>query len=237
MGAIIVLCAAVRNNPGMKPFLALFLACFVAACATPFDLQGHRGARGLAPENTLPAFEKALAIGVTTLELDTAITRDGVVVISHDPRVNPDSARGPDGRWLDARGPAIHDLTYSELLAYDVGRLKPGNHYAKGFPEQVSVDGARIPRLADLFALVERSGNRRVRFDIETKGSPLAPGETLAVEPFTRALIAEIRKCGMASRSTVQSFDCRTLAIVQREAREMPTVYLTAQQKFLDNVC
>ena len=221
----------------MRPFLAILLACLLGACATPFDLQGHRGARGLAPENTLPAFAKALAIGVTTLELDTAITRDGVVVISHDPRVNADIARGPDGRWLEARGPAIHDLTYAELLAYDVGRLKPGSPYSKSFPDQVPVDGTRIPRLADLFALVERSGDRRVRFDIETKVSPLAPGETLPIEPFTRAVIAEIRKGGMASRSTIQSFDWRTLAIVQKEAREMPTVYLTAQQKFMDNVC
>ncbi len=149
----------------MRPLLALFLASFLGACATSFDLQGTRG---LAPENTLPAFAKALAIGVTTLELDTAITRDGVVVISHDPRVNADIARGADGRWLEARG-AIHDLAYAELLAYDVGRLKPGSAYAKSFPEQVAVDGTRIPRLADLFAMVEKSGNRTVRFDIEPK--------------------------------------------------------------------
>ena len=221
----------------MKAFSAALLGLVLGACATPFDLQGHRGARGLAPENTLPAFAKALEIGVTTLELDTAITRDGVVVISHDTRLNPDFARGADGKWLAAPGPAIHDLTYAQLLTYDVGRLKPDTPYAKNFPEQVAVDGTRIPRLADLFALVERSGDRTVRFDIETKVSPLAPGQTLAVEPFTRAVIAEIRKGGMASRSTLQSFDWRALAIAQREAREMPTVYLTAQQKFFDNVC
>lgn len=221
----------------MKSFLALFLACMLGACATPFDLQGHRGARGLAPENTLPAFAKGLAIGVTTLELDAAITRDGVVVISHDPRVSSDLARGPDGKWLAARGPAIHDLTYAELSAYDVGRLNPASNYANGFPDQVAVDGTRIPRLADLFAMVEKSGNRSVLFDIETKVSPLAPEETLPFAPFTRALVAEIRKAGMQHRSTIQSFDWRTLALVQKEAREMPTVYLTARQKFLDNVC
>src|ERR1700682_891576 len=96
-------------------------ALWLAGCATPFDLQGHRGARGLAPENTLPAFAKALAIGVTTLELDTAITRDGVVVVSHHPWLNPDLARGPDGSWLESRGPNIRDLTYEELSRYDVG--------------------------------------------------------------------------------------------------------------------
>src|SRR3972149_237218 len=70
--------------------------------ASAFDLQGHRGARGLAPENTLPAFAAALSLGVSTLELDTAITKDGVVVVSHDARLNPDITRGTDGRWLNA---------------------------------------------------------------------------------------------------------------------------------------
>src|SRR3954470_10676460 len=102
----------------------LLLAALLGGCAAaPFDLQGHRGARGLAPENTLPAFAKALEIGVTTLELDTAITLDGVVVVSHETFVNPDLARDPNGRWLGKRGPPIHDVTYAELQRYDVGRL------------------------------------------------------------------------------------------------------------------
>jgi glycerophosphoryl diester phosphodiesterase len=216
--------------------LVLSLALAIAGCATPptFDLQGHRGTRGLAPENTLPAFAKALEIGVTTLELDTGITRDGVVVVSHDTVLNPDHTRGPDGEWLAKAGPAIHELTWDELQRYDVGRLKPDTAYAKRYPEQVAVDGARIPRLADVFALARDS---RVRFNIETKVSPDRPGETLPPEAFVRAVIAEIRRSGMASRSTLQSFDWRTLQVAQREAPGIPTVYLTAQQRFMDNVC
>ena len=96
------------------------------SAAMAFDLQGHRGARGLVPENTLEAFTAALAIGVTTLELDLAMTKDGVLVVSHDSRLNPDHTRGPDGKFLDAEGPAIRSLTLDELKRYDVGRLKPG---------------------------------------------------------------------------------------------------------------
>jgi glycerophosphoryl diester phosphodiesterase len=221
----------------MHRLLLVFLAALAAGCATPFDLQGHRGARGLAPENTLPAFATALAIGVTTLELDTAVTRDGVVVVSHDPFLNPDIARGPDGRWLEKRGPNIRDLDYEALARYDVGRLKPGTNYARLYPEQVAVDGTRIPKLAEVFALVERSGNRSVRFNIETKISPGAPEESLAPEPYARKLVEEIRRAGMASRSTIQSFDWRTLQAAQKIAPAIPTVYLTVQQKFLDNVC
>ena len=106
---------------------ALMLAPLLA-CA--FDLQGHRGARGLAPENTLPAFAAALSLGVSTLELDTSITKDGVVVVSHDARLNPDITRGPDGRWLNPPTRAVRELTLDDLGHYDVGRIKPGSEYS-----------------------------------------------------------------------------------------------------------
>jgi glycerophosphoryl diester phosphodiesterase len=208
----------------------------VAATSHAFDLQGHRGARGLAPENTLPAFAAALAVGVSTLELDVGVTRDGVVVVHHDPTLNPDIARGPDGKWLEGRGLAIAELEFDELSRYDVGRIRPGSEYAKRYPEQKPADGARIPRLADLFALVRNSGNAVVRFNIETKISPLQPAQTLAPEPFARALLAAIRKAGMESRVTIQSFDWRTLALVQREAPAIPTAYLSARQRWTDNI-
>ena len=213
-------------------------ATLLAAClqAQAFDLEGHRGARGLAPENTLPAFAVALSLGVTTLETDIAITRDGQLVLSHDPALNPDVTRGPDGQFLAARGPLIRDITYDELQRYDVGRLRPGTRYAAQFPDQTPVDGARIPRLADLFALVKRSGNTQVRFDLETKVTPTAPDETIAPEAFARALIKAVRDAGMAGRTTIQSFDWRTLQVVQKEAPEIATAYLTAQQPWLDNV-
>ena len=207
-----------------------------AAASQALDLQGHRGARGLAPENTLPAFARALAIGVTTLELDCGITRDGVVVVSHDPALNPDITRGTDGRWLERPGAALHDLTYAELQRYDVGRIQPGSPYAKRFPAQAPVDGTRIPRLADVFDLVRTSGNETVRFNIETKISPLAPEQTTAPEDFARKLVAVVRASGMAARTAIQSFDWRTLQVVQREAPEIPTAYLTARQSFMDNI-
>jgi glycerophosphoryl diester phosphodiesterase len=204
--------------------LALALA---AAPVSALDLQGHRGARGLAPENTLPAFERALALGVTTLELDVGMTRDGVLVIHHDVTLNPDLTRDASGRFLEQRGPAIHAMTWAQLQAYDVGRIRPGSEYASQFPDQVPVDGTRIPRLSDLFDLVKRSGDGKVRFDIETKLSRDKPEETPLPEPFARALVEEIRKAGVAGRSTIQSFDWRTLQVVQKIAPEIPTAYLT----------
>lgn len=219
----------------MKRWLVLALA-MAAAPAQALDLQGHRGARGLLPENTLPSFQRALELGVTTLELDIAVTRDGVLVISHDPALNPDLTRDAAGRFLEQRGPVINTLTWEQLQTYDVGRIKPGTDYARQFPDQAPIDGARIPRLADLFDLVKRSGDNTVRFAIETKLRPDKPDETPLPEAFVRAVVEEIRKAGLAARSQILSFDWRSLQVVQKIAPEIETVYLTAQQRWLDNV-
>ena len=98
------------------------------------------------------------------------------------------------------------------------------------------MDGTRFARLSDLFALVKKSGNATVRFNIETKVTPTEPDETLAPGPFAQKLIEVIRGDGMAARSTIQSFDWRTLKVVHETAPDIPTVCLTAQQKFLDNI-
>ena len=104
-----------KNSTARRPLrcAALIALSLAATPASAFDLQGHRGARGLAPENTLPAFARALSIGVTTLELDAGVTRDGVVVVSHERLLHPDIARDANGRWLEAPGPAIHALSYN----------------------------------------------------------------------------------------------------------------------------
>jgi len=211
-----------------------WISCALLLCG--FDLQGHRGARGLVPENTLAAFAKGLAIGVTTLEMDAAITKDDVVVVSHDPALNLNITRGPDGQFLEQRGPLIRDLTYAELQRYDVGRIKPQSAYNRDFPDQEPIDGTRIPKLSEVFELVKRSGNTTVQFDIETKVFPLAPDETLPPDVFARRLVKEIRAAGMERRTMIQSFDWRTLQLIQQEAPEIRTVYLTVRRR-LDNIC
>ena len=208
----------------------------LSGCATRFDLQAHRGGRGLAPENTLTSFAKALEVGVSTLELDVGITQDGVMVISHDRYLNADITRDAKGVFLSERGPTLMSLTFADLQRYDVGRQKPDSNYARSFPQQEGTDGERVPTLAALFELTSKRGATDVRFNIETKISPNAASETLAPEPFVRALIAEIRKAGLAKRSTIQSFDWRTLQIAQREAPEITTVHLTNQQGANDTV-
>jgi len=215
----------------------VFGGCLLLArSALAFDLVGHRGARGLVPENTLPAFATALSLGVTALELDTAITKDGVIVISHEQALNPDITRDKTGKWLENPGPLIKSLTFDELQQYDVGRLNPNTKYAKAFPEQKAVDGTRIPKLADLFAMVKKSNNEKVRFNIEIKVSPIKPGETLSPETSTKMVVELIRKEEVDGRVSIMSFDWRTLQAAQKIVPAIPTVYLSVQQRSFDNI-
>lgn len=215
---------------------ALLVLTSAPAMAQSFDLQGHRGARGLAPENTLAAFRKALEIGVTTLETDLALTRDGVLVLAHDPRLNPDLARGPDGKWLTGWGPPIRTLTKRELDGYDVGRLNPDGRYAKQWPQQVAVDGERMPTWQALVALTRSMGRDAVRFNIETKLDPGRPDETADPRTFARAVVEAIRAEGVVARTTVQSFDWRTLVEVKKLAPEIATACLTIETANMDTV-
>jgi len=194
------------------------------------EIQGHRGARGLWPENTLAAFAGALELGVSTVELDCAVTRDGVLVVTHDPELNPDLTRDAGGRFLAAAGPRIFDLTSRELESYDVGRLKPGCAYAARFPEQQPVDGERIPRLADVLALVRTRGLGRVRVAIEVKTFPERPQLTVAPEPFVAALERDIQASGTQGLVAVIAFDWRVLECAQRLMPEVPTTALTEEQ-------
>ena len=221
----------------LSTLLCTFGLLALTGCSTlAFDAQGHRGARGLAPENTLPAFERALEIGVNTLELDIGVTADGTVVVAHDPYLNPAITRDASGRWLAGKGPTLRSLTLAQLQAYDVGRINPDTPYAKTFSTQVPRDGTRVPTLASLFALVRDRGIHDVRFNIETKINPTQPDETVNPEQMVRALLNTVREAGLTRRVTIQSFDWRTLQIVQGVEPAIPTVYLSIQTANTDNI-
>ncbi|WP_291295235.1 glycerophosphodiester phosphodiesterase [Elioraea sp.] len=200
-----------------------------------FDLQGHRGARGLAPENTLEGFAKALSLGVTTLEMDTGMTADGVVVVMHDLSLNPDITRLPNGAWLAGPGPSIRSLTLAELQAHDVGRIRPGTRYAATFPDQVPADGARVPTL-DAVLTLANAASHTVRFNIETKVSPLQQGLTVAPEVLAAGVADALARAGLTERAVVQSFDWRSLDWLKQHRPEVVRSYLTSQTPGFDTV-
>ena len=204
--------------------------------AQGIEIQGHRGARGLLPENTVPAFERAIELGVDVLELDLGMTRDGVPVVHHDRALAPDRTRDAAGAWLAPPGPFLSTLDLAELAEFDVGRAAPDGRTAEQFPGQEPRDGTRIPTLAEVLALGRRTGAGGVRFNIETKLNPLAPEETAGPEAFARAIVAVLRAEGMVGRADLQSFDWRVLYEARRLAPEISTVCLTVERRWHDNI-
>jgi glycerophosphoryl diester phosphodiesterase len=219
-------------------FGGLILAMTVAAQAAdrPFDIEAHRGGRALRPENTLQSFANALTIGVDTLELDMGVTKDGFVIVSHDRHLSPDIARDAGGNYVPPPGIPFVKLTLKEVQSYDVGQIRPGSDYAKGFPDQTPIPGTRIPTLSQVFDLVRRSGNPNVRLNIETKLSPDEPEDAPDPERFVAVVMELLRKESFTDRVTIQSFDWRTLQLVQKQAPAIPTAYLTMQSGVFSNV-
>lgn len=216
--------------------LVALLGGFGAMTARAIEIQGHRGARGLLPENTIPAFERAIELGVDVLELDLGMTRDGVPVVYHDRALDPDRTRDTAGAWLAAPGPFLNTLDLASISGLDVGRAAPGSKIAERFPGQVPRDGTRIPTLAQVLALGKRPDAGTIRFNIETKVTPLAPQETAGPEEFARVVVAVLHSEGMLDRANLQSFDWRVLHEARKLAPDLSTVCLTAERSWHDNI-
>jgi glycerophosphoryl diester phosphodiesterase len=174
------------------------------------QVHGHRGARALRPENTLAAFEYAIAAGVDAIELDVAVTRDDVVVVSHDPVLEGPLCMGPMG--VAGERAIIRETPFDEVRRWDCGSVRHPD-----FPRQVLVPGARIPSLDEVFRL---AGG--FRWNIEIKSFPEHPDLTPAPAEFARLVVESIRGNGVDARVMVQSFDFRVLHEVPKLLPEIP---------------
>jgi glycerophosphoryl diester phosphodiesterase len=195
----------------------------------PCLVVGHRGARGLYPENTLTGFAGALALGVDAVELDVALTADGVVAVSHDPALNPDITRDASGAWLREPGPLIRSVNAAELAAYDVGRLRPGTPYAALFPEQSPRDGEHVPWLSEVLQI-----GKGTDFIIELKTFPADPEHSASGPELARAVVAAADAAGVTSRITVEGFDWRGPRHLRRIRPEVRLAWLTRAETVRD---
>ena len=194
-----------------------------------FEIQGHRGARGLFPENTLAGFRAALKTGVTSFELDVAITADGIPVVAHDPTLNPDITRTRDGAWLTTPGPAIRTLTLAELQTYEVGRINPASAYATLYPDQQPEDGATIPTLAEVLAI-----DATIRFNIEIKSVPQRTDLTLPGPTMADAALAIADALGVTARIWIESFDWSAPRHIKRTRPDVQVAWLTSPEHLKD---
>jgi len=191
----------------------------------------HRGGAGLRPENTLAAFAHALDLGVDGFELDVHVAKDGTVVVFHDDALKADIARDASGRWLDAAGPLIKELTYAELQSYDVGRLRPEAKYASRYPTQVAQDGERIPRLADVIRLINRAGGGEWLW-IELKSNFLDRTRTAAPEAMAKAVLRVLKREKFLERAVLVSFDWPALIAAKKTEPKVQCWFTTLPQSW-----
>ncbi len=177
------------------------------ASGQSIQVHGHRGARAMRPENTLPAFEYAIAQGVDALELDMAVTKDGVIVVSHDPELRAPVCTGPRDKV------AIHSLTLAQVREWDCGAKQNPL-----FPKQQTLPGTKMPTLDEVFALAPKG---KFLFNIETKITTQRPELAPPPDEFVRLVLAHIRKHHLESRVILQSFDFRTLHEMKKLAPEI----------------
>lgn len=201
-----------------------FLVTHTATAQT--DLQAHRGGRGLMPENTIAAMKHAIDLGtVTTLEMDVLISKDGKVVVSHDPYFNAAITTTPGGRYLDAKEAPktlLYTMPYDSIKKYDVG-LKPH----PDFPRQHK-QAAIKPLLADLVDAVEQyAGSRKMYYNIEIKSKEKTDGiNHPGVEEFVSRVMDVLRQKHILDRVTIQSFDPRPLNLLHRQYPSLKTSFL-----------
>ena len=200
--------------------------------AVAFDLQSHRGGRGEHTEESLVAFAASLELGVSTLELDTHLTRDDAVVVWHDDVLTESKCRDTDAVFpndpaFPYAGSRVRELTLAQIQTLDCGYQQ-----LPGYPEQQHVPRSTIAELADVFALVDAHRADTVQLNIETKIE--TPGDQVQMAALTRAVIAEIEASGRADRVTVQSFDWASLNLVRRISPQLRLVALAQDDDWLE---
>ncbi len=189
--------------------------CVSATAASPTGplVHGHRGARARFPENTLPAFAHALALGADVLELDVVPSRDGHLVVSHDPVIDPARCRGDGGPW-----------PIREMALADLRRLDCGAQPHPDFPAQVAVPHTPPPTLDEVFALARAWP--QVQFNIEAKAVPSRPALSAPPAAFAGLLVEAVARAEVGPRVIVQSFDDRLLLAVKARAPALRTALL-----------
>ncbi len=189
---------------------------------------GHRGARGVLPENTQAGFAYLRAIGVPAVEIDVQNTADGVSVVIHDPLIPMQLARNPEGRWLDAPGPKVKDLSVADMRLYDVGRLHPCHDYGARFPEQRAVDGARVPLLSEVLDWAAQDDQFFINIEIKS----FAHRDDLGAPPSVLAstVLDALAQSGAKNPCLISSFDWRVLSAVGKHAPAVARGYLSYAQ-------
>ena len=237
-----------RNSRSAPILFSIFLFLTCVGCNSKsksiidmpdIDIQGHRGCRGLLPENTTIAFKKAIELGVHTLELDVVANKYNEVIVSHEPFFNHEISTAPDGQLIseeDERNHNMYEMTLKEIQAYDVGTREHPRFLTQ---EKIKTSKPSLAEMViEIEAFVSSNNYDKPEYNIEIKRVPDHDGVFHPkMEDFADVVCQEIVSLGIGERSTVQCFDIETLQYVQKKYPDLRLVLLIQNMKpFLENI-
>ena len=208
------------------------------------EVYGHRGARSFSPEMTLGGYRTALRVGVNWVDSDIIMSRDGVIMASHDLWLNPDVISNPDGKfWAKSNKEFMqqvnkdgydkyidkylaYNLTMKQLQQFNAGKINPDSPYAKWFPDQIANSGAVMPTLQQIIDYTNANSNKKVNFQLEIKSDPEHDNWTASPDVFAKKLYAILKKNNLINRVEIQAFDWRYLYALQKLDKNIKTAYL-----------
>ena len=194
-------------------------------------IYGHRGARGVLPENTLESFKYLFENNIRAYETDILISKDNIPVITHDFKLDPSYTKDVNGNWIEDENIKIIDLTYEEILKYDVGTLNKLSRYGRKFINQKSLDNQKIPKLSDLLKLSSDNDFNDLLINLEIKSTPIEEGLTPSPEEMVKIVIGEVGRSNLSDKIIYSSFDWRVLREIKERDPKIPRAHLTSGAK------
>ena len=194
-------------------------------------IYGHRGARGDLPENTLESFKYLFKNNINEYETDILISKDLIPVITHDFRLDPSFTKDNEGNWITDENIIIFDLSYDELLKFDVGSLNKLSRYGRRFVNQKTLENQKIPKLSELLELSSKNKSENLLINLEIKSTPDEENLTPTPEEMVKLVMQEVNKSNLQNKIIISSFDWRTLTEIKNHYPEISRAYLSFQQQ------
>ena len=194
-------------------------------------IYGHRGARGDLPENTLESFKYLFKNNINAYETDILISKDLIPVITHDFRLDPSFTKDNEGNWITDENMIIFDLSYEELLKFDVGSLNKLSRYGRRFVNQKTLENQKIPKLSELLELSSKNKSENLLINLEIKSTPDEENLTPGPEEMVKLVMREVNKSNLQNKIIISSFDWRTLTEIKNFYPEISRAYLSFQQQ------
>ncbi len=194
-------------------------------------IYGHRGARGDLPENTLESFKYLFKNNINAYETDILISKDLIPVITHDFRLDPSFTKDNEGNWITDENIIIFDLSYDELLKFDVGALNKLSRYGRRFVNQKTLENQKIPKLSELLELSSKNKSENLLINLEIKSTPDEENLTPTPEEMVKLVMQEVNKSNLQNKIIISSFDWRTLTEIKNHYPEISRAYLSFQQQ------